>query len=67
MPSTVPVIMKMRTTPPRVAPMVRRIAISRALFFTSISTPVMMFSAVITTTMNRISRITLRSTTSAVT
>ena len=56
---------KIRMIAPRVAPMVRRIAMSRPLFFTSMVMPVMMLKAATTMIRVRIRNITLRSTCSA--
>ena len=57
-----PDMKKMRRIADCPAPMVRRMAMSRPLFFTSMTRPEMMFIAAITTTIIRIRRITLRST-----
>ena len=48
-------------TPPRVAPMVRRMAMSRPLSFTSMVRPEMMFSAATSTISVRMMNMTLRS------
>ena len=61
-PMAAPAMKKMRRTAPLPAPMVRRMAMSLVLFFTSMIKPVMMFIAAIATTNIRIRRITLRST-----
>ena len=62
-----PAMTKMRRMAPCPAPMVRRMAMSRPLFFTSMMRPEMMFMAAIATIIIRMRRITLRSTTSAFT
>ena len=56
----------MRRIAPLVAPMVRRMAMSRPLLFTSIVMPVMMLKAATRMIRVRIRNITLRSTSSAV-
>ncbi|MNL60543.1 hypothetical protein D3C87_1843610 [compost metagenome] len=55
----------MRITAPRVAPMVRRMAISCPLSFTSMMRPEMILSAATSTISVRIMNMTLRSTCSA--
>ncbi|MCY1312046.1 hypothetical protein D9M70_624270 [compost metagenome] len=55
-----PVMKKMRMTDPAVAPMVRRMAMSLPLSFTSMIRPEMMFSAATRTISVRIMNITLR-------
>ena len=65
-PIAAPVIRKMRRIAPRVAPMVRRMAMSRPLSFTSMIRPEMMLSAATSTISVRIMNMTLRSTCSAV-
>ena len=57
-----PVIEKMRMIEPRVAPMVRRIAMSLALSFTSITRLEMMLNAATRMIMERMVNITTRST-----
>ena len=64
-PIAAPVIMKMRMIAPRLAPIVRRIAMSWPFSFTSMISPEMMFSAATSTIRVRIMNITLRSTCSA--
>jgi hypothetical protein len=61
-PIEAPAMKKMRRIEPRVAPMVRRMAMSRLLFFTSMTSPLMMFSATTATTTIRMSRMAVRST-----
>ena len=61
-----PVIKNTRMTAPRVAPIVRRMAMSRPLSFTSMIRPEMMLSAATSTISVRIKNMTLRSTSSAV-
>ena len=65
MPIEAPVIRKTRITAPRVAPMVRRTAMSFDLSFTNMMRPEMMFSAATSTIKVRMMNITLRSTSSA--
>ena len=60
-----PVTRKIRSTAPRVAPMVRSIAMSRPLSFTSMVMPEMMFSAATRMIRVRMRNITVRSTFSA--
>ncbi|MNL88280.1 hypothetical protein D3C87_2178980 [compost metagenome] len=55
-------MMKIRRIEAWLAPMVRRMAMSRPLFFTSMTRAEMMFRVAMATMKNRISRITLRST-----
>ncbi|MNY25520.1 hypothetical protein D3C86_1593100 [compost metagenome] len=57
-----PVMKKMRITAPELAPMVRRMAISLPLSFTSMMRPEMMFSAATNTIRVRIMNMTFRST-----
>ena len=57
--------MKIRSTAPRVAPMVRRMAMSLDLSFTSMTRPEMMLSEATSTISVRIRNMTLRSTSSA--
>ncbi len=64
-PIAAPVITKMRMIAPRVAPMVRRMAMSRPLSFTSMIRPEMMLSAATRMISVRIMNMTLRSTCSA--
>ena len=64
-PIAAPVMRKMRMIAPRVAPIVRRMAMSRALSFTSMIRPEMMLSAATSTISVRMTNITLRSTASA--
>ena len=66
MPMLAPVMKKMRITAARVAPMVRRMAISWPLSFTSMMRPEMMLSAATSTISVRMRNMTLRSTWSAV-
>ena len=54
-----------RSTAPSVSPIVRRMPISRPLFFTSMISPEMMFIAAISTRIDRITNITLSSISSA--
>ena len=61
-PIVAPARKKIRRIEPCPAPMVRRMAMSRPLFFTSITRPEMMFIAAMATSSIRISRMTLRST-----
>ena len=61
----VPAIRKMRMIAPCPAPMVRRMAMSRSLFFTSMTRAEMMFSAAMATTISMIMRMAKRSTLSA--
>ncbi len=65
MPIAAPVMKKMRMIAPALAPMVRRMAISLPLSFTSMMRPEMMFSAATSTISVRIMNMTLRSTCSA--
>ena len=65
MPIDAPVIRKTRMIAPRVAPMVRRIAMSLDLSFTSMIRPEMMLSAATSTISVRMRNITLRSTSRA--
>ena len=64
-PIAAPVMKKMRMMAPDVAPMVRRIAMSLPLSFTSMMRPEMMLSAATSTISVRIMNMTLRSTSSA--
>ena len=65
MPMAAPVMKKTRRTEPRVAPMVRRMAMSPPLSLTSMMRPEMMFSAATRMISARIRNMTLRSTASA--
>jgi hypothetical protein len=65
-PIEAPAMMKIRRTAPWPAPMVRRMAMSLPLFFTSMTRLEMMFRVAMATMQNRISRITFRSTWRAV-
>ena len=65
-PIEAPVMRNTRIIAPRVAPMVRRMATSRPLSFTSIIRPEMMLSAATSTISDRMMNITLRSTSSTV-
>ena len=64
-PIDAPVMKNTRMIAPRVAPMVRRIAMSWPLSFTSMVRPEMMLSAATSTISVRIRNMTLRSTSSA--
>ena len=61
MPMAAPVITKTRKIAPRVAPMVRMMAMSRPLSFTSMVSPEMMLSAATSTMSVRMTNITFRS------
>ena len=65
-PMEAPVMRNTRIIAPLVAPMVRRMAMSRPLSFTSIIRPEMMLSAATSTISDRMMNITLRSTSSTV-
>ena len=65
-PMAAPLMKKIRMIAPRVAPMVRRIAMSLPLSFTSMIMPEMMLNAATMMIRLRIRNITLRSTLSAV-
>ena len=65
MPIDAPAMRKMRRIEPRDAPMVRRMAMSELLSFTSMMRPEMMLSAATSTISVRMMNMTLRSTFSA--